>query len=127
MNNLFKFEQKNFLFQMNTTNFFTLIIPGQPCVTAFEQIGDNLLYDLVNPGAVSTIGFALNCQLPEGFAASLYYSLPPFADLQFLGLSLKSLALNIYSILLKVQSQTPGQAIFFILVLVLSLMSAPNQ
>ena len=70
---------------MNPTNPFTLIIPGQPCVTVFEQIGDNLIYDLVNPSAVSTIGIALNILLQEGFAASLYYSLPPFTDLQFLG------------------------------------------
>jgi len=70
---------------MNTNNYFTLIIPGQPCITVFQQIGDNLIYDLINPGSIPMIGFALNCQLPEGFAGSLYYSLPPFIDLQFLG------------------------------------------
>lgn len=70
---------------MNTSNLFTLIVPGQPCVSTFEQIGDNLVYDLANPVGVPTIGFALNTPLPEGFAASLYYSVPPFSDLQFLG------------------------------------------
>ncbi len=71
---------------MNTTvSPFTVIIPGQPSVTVFEQIGDNLIYDLLNPILVPTIAFSLNCPLPEGFAASLYYSLPPFTDLQFLG------------------------------------------
>lgn len=69
----------------NPTSLFTLIIPGQPCITNFEQIGDNLIYDLTNPIATSSIGMALNCPLPEGYAASLYYSLPPFTDLQFLG------------------------------------------
>lgn len=69
----------------STTPPFTLIVPGLPCITSFQPIADNLVYDLPNPSIVPTIALALNIPLPEGFAASLYYSLPPFTELQFLG------------------------------------------
>lgn len=67
-------------------SLFTIVAPGIPPINKFEQFNDNLICDLLNPGSFPTLAFSLNSPLPEGIAAVLYYSIPPFGSLQFIGI-----------------------------------------
>lgn len=61
-------------------------VRGRFPLVAFEQSGGLLSCALPAPGAVPVLYFALTAPLAQGVGAALYYSLPPFDDLQFLAL-----------------------------------------
>jgi len=64
---------------------FGLLIPGQIPILDFEMVNGMLVCNLLNPASVTTICFFQNVSLPEGYAGALYYSIPPFENLQFIG------------------------------------------
>eukprot|EP01017_Pseudomicrothorax_dubius_P016714 TRINITY_DN1891_c0_g2_i1.p1 TRINITY_DN1891_c0_g2~~TRINITY_DN1891_c0_g2_i1.p1 ORF type:complete len:187 (+),score=42.20 TRINITY_DN1891_c0_g2_i1:98-658(+) len=66
-------------------NVFGLIIPGEPMITEFQAYEDFLFIDIPKPASITTIGLVLTTPLPDGFGGSLYYSIPPFENLEFIG------------------------------------------
>eukprot|EP00347_Sterkiella_histriomuscorum_P024532 403330782 len=67
-------------------NLFGLVIPGQIVQYSFEQIGDKGVLTIPNPRSVNVISFFLNQPLGnDQVAASLYFSVPPYEGLEFIG------------------------------------------
>jgi len=65
---------------------FGIIIPGQPPISNFTQISETQwTLDLPSPSQINNITFYLQSPLPEGYAAALSYSKPPFQAIEFLG------------------------------------------
>lgn len=64
---------------------FTIILPGQAPITNFQC--DNGIYhtDIVNPHTVANVCLTLTCEMPCNMALALYYSQPPYTELQYLG------------------------------------------
>ncbi|CAG9319970.1 unnamed protein product [Blepharisma stoltei] len=78
-----KFQKSKF---QNYKNMFGIIIPGQPVIYNFTQISETQwTIDLPSPGLINNLTFFLASPLPEGYAAALSYSIPPFATIEFLG------------------------------------------
>lgn len=64
---------------------FALLVPGQPVIANFEQTSDIYHTDLPSPRSIANISLFLTSPIPEGFAIALYYSLPPYNSMEFLG------------------------------------------
>ena len=64
---------------------FTVLVPGMGPITNFNC--DNQIYhvDVPNPGNITNICLTLTSPLPENIALALYYSPPPYNDMQFMG------------------------------------------
>jgi len=64
---------------------FALIIPARAPITNFEQQSGIYHIDVANPKEIANVSLFLTEQIPPGFAISLYYSLPPYCTMQYLG------------------------------------------
>lgn len=65
---------------------FGLVIPGFPLITELTQIGEvNWMLELPAPNSINTITVFLTNPLPEGMAAALSFTLPPYTNIEFLG------------------------------------------
>lgn len=65
---------------------FGIIIPGQPVIYSFTQIGETQWsVDLPSPGLINNLTFFLTSPLPDGYAAALSYLIPPFTSIEFIG------------------------------------------
>lgn len=62
-----------------------IVIPGNPVHRGGPITNNMVVLDVVNPKSVNNIGLYLEEPLFEGYGASMYYSISPFIDLQFLG------------------------------------------
>ena len=62
-----------------------IIIPGQLIVTGGPVTANMVVSDVNNPSQVNNISLFQSEALPDGYAASLYYSVPPYSTLEFLG------------------------------------------
>jgi hypothetical protein len=76
---------------------FTIIIPGCAPLTNFQC--DNGIYhiDIQNPTNIHNICLTLTTAIPENVALGLYYSIPPYTDLQYLGAVSNNRASDIFS------------------------------
>ncbi len=54
------------------------MVPGQIPFMNFEYINGMYCIDIPNPSSVPNLAFFLNIPLQEGYASSLYYSVPPY-------------------------------------------------
>jgi hypothetical protein len=64
---------------------FGLLVPGQPIITNFEETNGIYHVDIVNPREVANISLFLTQPIPQNYAVALYFSLPPYNNMQFLG------------------------------------------
>jgi len=71
-----------------TQSLFGIVIPGRPLITEFQLVNSTKAISVVeNPGVVAELTFFLlpTTQIPPGYGAILYYSLPPFQNWELLG------------------------------------------
>jgi hypothetical protein len=64
---------------------FTIIVPSQPPITNFQCSNNIYHIDIANPGFISNVCLTLTNELPNNVVLALYYSPPPFSELQYLG------------------------------------------
>ena len=62
-----------------------VVIPGQPVITGGPIFNNNIVLDIWNPKLINNISVFLTEQIPDDSCASLYFSTPPYENLQFLG------------------------------------------
>ena len=57
---------------------FALIIPGQPVINNFECVNGIYHIDIPNPREIANISIFLTQNIPENYAITLNFSLPPY-------------------------------------------------
>lgn len=57
---------------------FALLIPGQPLLTKFECTNNIYHVDFPDPKSIANVSIFLTEPIPENYAISLYFSLPPY-------------------------------------------------
>ncbi len=57
---------------------FALLVPGQPLFTSFECTNNIYHVDFPHPKTIANISIFLIEPIPENYAISLYFSLPPY-------------------------------------------------
>lgn len=62
-----------------------VLIPGVPLMNGGPLTSNMVVLDVKDPKNVNNIGLFLQEPIPEGFGAALYYSIPPFENLCFVG------------------------------------------
>jgi hypothetical protein len=62
-----------------------IVVPGSPLITGGPITSNMVVIDVMNPKIINNVSLFLTEQLPDDCAAALYYSVPPFETLQFLG------------------------------------------
>lgn len=62
-----------------------LLIPGLNIINGGPITNNMVVLDVVNPKNINNIGLFLHEIIPEEYGAAIYFSCPPFEDLQFLG------------------------------------------
>lgn len=64
---------------------FGLVIPGQQVINGGNIYDSNFILDLWNPKLINNITLFLTDLIPEDSCVSIYFSIPPFENLQFIG------------------------------------------
>lgn len=64
---------------------FSVLIPGQAVFTNFECNNNIYHMDLPNPRTIANISIFLIQPIPENYAITLNFSLPPYNNMQYLG------------------------------------------
>lgn len=64
---------------------FGIVIPGQEVINGGNIYNSNFVMDLWNPKLINNITLFLTQPIPDDTCISLYFSVPPFENLQFLG------------------------------------------
>ena len=62
-----------------------VVIPGVPLITGGPLTNNNVVIDVNNPKTVNNITLFQTEALPNDCGAALYYSVPPYESLQFIG------------------------------------------
>lgn len=62
-----------------------VVVPGSPVITGGPINNNMVVVDVANPKQVNNISLFLTEQLPDDSGAAMYYSVPPFETLQFIG------------------------------------------
>lgn len=62
-----------------------IVIPGVPIVTGGPLTQTNVVADVNNPASINNLTLFLTGPLPEGYGAALYFSVPPYNSLEFIG------------------------------------------
>jgi len=62
-----------------------IVIPGSPLITGGPLTTNMVVIDVMNPKLINNVTLFLTEQIPDEFAAAMYYSVPPFESLQFIG------------------------------------------
>jgi hypothetical protein len=62
-----------------------IIIPGNPVTRGGPITSNMVIFDVVEPKNINNIGLFLEEPIPDGYGASMYFSVSPFTDSQFLG------------------------------------------
>lgn len=62
-----------------------LVIPGQQVISGGSIYNNNFVMDIYNPKLINNISLFLTEPIPDDTCASLYFSVPPYENLQFLG------------------------------------------
>jgi hypothetical protein len=62
-----------------------IVIPGSPIITGGPITANMVVVDIVQPKNINNMTLFLTEQIPDDCTASLYYSLPPFETLEFVG------------------------------------------
>jgi hypothetical protein len=62
-----------------------VVIPGVPLITGGPLTNNNVVIDVNNPKTVNNITLFQTEALPDDCGAALYYSVPPYESLQFIG------------------------------------------
>ena len=72
----------------NSTSNFGIVIPGRMVNTQFQALGPTrFVTQVMEPSQVTDLTFFIlpNSPIPPGFAAVLYFAVPPFENWQVLG------------------------------------------
>jgi len=64
---------------------FALVIPGQPVITNFECTNGIYHFDAPNPKSIANVCFFLTDKIPDNYVLTLYFSPPPYNEMQYLG------------------------------------------
>ncbi len=64
---------------------FALLVPGQPIFTNFDLTSGIYHIDLPNPKEIANVSLFITQPLPDNVAVSLYLSIPPYNEMQYLG------------------------------------------
>ena len=62
-----------------------VVIPGVPLITGGPLTNNSVVIDVNNPKSVNNITLFQTEALPDDCGAALYYSVPPYESLQFIG------------------------------------------
>ena len=62
-----------------------IVIPGMPIITGGPLSQTNVVADVNNPATINNITLFQTESLPNGYGAGLYFSVPPFDSLEFIG------------------------------------------
>lgn len=62
-----------------------LVIPGQQVISCGSIYNSNFVLDIWNPKLINNITLFLTEQIPDDCCASLYFSIPPYENIQFIG------------------------------------------
>ena len=62
-----------------------ILVPGTPLMTGGPITSSMVVLDIFNPKNINNISIFLHETLPNDFGAGLYFSLPPYETLQFIG------------------------------------------
>ena len=65
-------------------NSFLIGIPGRAPITSFELTNEYLIATINNPLTIGSIYFTLMQPIGEAFAAGLFFSIPPYSNLEYL-------------------------------------------
>ncbi len=64
---------------------FALLVPGQPLLTSMDCTNNIFHVDIPDPKTIANVSLFLTEPIPENFAIALYFSLPPYNEMQYLG------------------------------------------
>lgn len=64
---------------------FALVVPGQPIITNFECTNGIFHIDVENPKKIANICLFLTDRIPENYVIAIYFSLPPYNEMQYIG------------------------------------------
>jgi hypothetical protein len=64
---------------------FGLLVPGQPIITNFQETNGIYHIDIENPREIANISLFLTSQIPQNYAITLYFSIPPYENMQYIG------------------------------------------
>ena len=62
-----------------------IVIPGLPIITGGPITANTVVSDVNNPGTINNITLFQTDMLPNDCGAALYFSVPPYESLQFIG------------------------------------------
>lgn len=62
-----------------------IVVPGSPLITGGPITSNMVVIDINNPKMINNITLFLTEPISDDQAAAMYYSVPPFETLQFLG------------------------------------------
>jgi len=62
-----------------------IVIPGQQVITGGSIFNTNFVIDVWNPKLINNVTLFLTEPIPDDCCASIYFSVPPFENLEFLG------------------------------------------
>ena len=62
-----------------------VVIPGSPLITGGPITSNMVVIDVNNPKLINNITLFLTEPIPDEAAAAMYFSVPPFETLQFIG------------------------------------------
>ena len=62
-----------------------IIIPGLNAINGGPITKNMIVLDVIDPKNINNIGLFLQEAIPEGYGAAMYFSTPPYENLQFIG------------------------------------------
>lgn len=62
-----------------------ILLPGSPLITGGPITNNMVVIDVINPKVINNISLFLNEPIPDNYVAAMYYSVPPFQNMQFIG------------------------------------------
>jgi hypothetical protein len=62
-----------------------IIVPGSPLITGGPVTQNMVVIDVMNPKLINNVTLFLTEPIPDDMAAAIYFSVPPFESIQFLG------------------------------------------
>mmetsp|Transcript_12796 Transcript_12796/g.23252 ORF Transcript_12796/g.23252 Transcript_12796/m.23252 type:complete len:183 (-) Transcript_12796:265-813(-) len=82
-------------------NMFACVFPGRPISTEFKQVSENrFLLGVPKPAQIREFAITIlqPNKIPEGYGVTVYFSLPPFRDWQYIGAISKQMPSQIFSV-----------------------------
>eukprot|EP00825_Cyclidium_porcatum_P030504 TRINITY_DN32321_c0_g1_i2.p1 TRINITY_DN32321_c0_g1~~TRINITY_DN32321_c0_g1_i2.p1 ORF type:complete len:300 (+),score=65.16 TRINITY_DN32321_c0_g1_i2:2-901(+) len=83
--------------QQQSQQCFGILVPGQLPITSFQIINNMYVSEINQPSQIPTLTFFIFQPIPQTMGAALYFSAPPYQDLQFIGAVANSRPSDIFS------------------------------